>query len=339
MTNPSAFTRQQVTDQLLTWDQLSSRNWPTLLIGNGMSINIWSRFAYQRLLEQANLTPAAAQLFADLNTSNFELVLEGLWHAERVLDALKQPNQVVKDFYAHVQEALFEAVRNVHIPWNSLPTRTLARIAAVLDQHQLVFTLNYDLLTYWSVMDTTSPTYIGDYFWSTGSCFDPYDCGLAPGRTGLLYLHGGVHLWQETATGITGKWTQGSQGNLLSNLANSFHANPDLQPLMVSEGTSAQKMGIIRRSEYLSFALRELAADTSNTVIFGADFGSQDDHVVAAIRAGRRRNIAISVFPGTNDDNIATMNRYKSKLPDQNIWFFDSRTHPLGDPALTVQRG
>ena len=304
-----------------------------------MSINIWSSFGYQLLLEEAELNSAAAQLFSDLNTANFELVLEGLWHADRVLDALKQPVEVVEKLYAHVRDALFEAVRNVHVPWNSVPTPTLARIAAVLDQHRLVFTLNYDLLTYWSVMDTTSPTYIGDYFWSPGWRFDPYDCGLAPGRTGVLYLHGGVHLWQETATGVTGKWTQGNEGNLLSSLADRFRANRDRQPLMVSEGTSAQKMGIIRRSEYLSFALRQLVADTSNIVIFGADFGSQDDHVVAAIRAGRRRNIAVSVLPGSNDDNIATMARYTAKLPDQDLWFFDSRTHPLGDPGLTVQPG
>ncbi|MEC4841098.1 DUF4917 family protein [Mycobacteroides chelonae] len=308
-----------------------------MLIGNGMSINVWPRFAYNSLLEQANLTSAAAQLFGDLDTTNFEVVLEGLWHAERVLHALRQSNDQVKGLYRGVQDALFEAIHRVHVPWNSVPRSTLAHIASVLNEQNLVFTLNYDLLTYWSVMDNTSPTYIGDYFWAPDSAFDSSDCGLAQGRTGVLYLHGGVHLWQESTTGLTGKWTQGRQGNLLSNLAEYFRADSDRQPLMVSEGTSAQKLAVIRRSEYLSFALRELAADSSKTVIFGAEFGSQDDHIVSALRAGGARDIAISVFPGTDEQNTATMARYKSKLPEQKLSFFDSRSHPLGSPAMTLR--
>lgn len=309
------------------------------MIGNGLSINVWSRFAYKSLLEHANLTAAARQLFDDLDTSNFEVALEGLWHAERVLHALKQPNDLVKDFYGSVQDALFAAVHDVHVPWNSIPQSTFTHIASALNEQHLVFTLNYDLLTYWSVMNSVSPTYTGDYFWTPGSTFDSGDCGLASGRTGLLYVHGGVHLWQESTTGLTGKWTSGSQGSLLTTLADYFRTNPDRQPLMVSEGTSPQKMAVIRRSDYLSFALRQLADDVSNTVIFGADFGSQDDHIVTALRAGGARNIAISVFPGTDEQNTATMARYRSKLPEQNLSFFDSRTHPLGDPALTVQQG
>lgn len=326
-----------MTDQLVSWDQLSHLRWPTLLIGNGLSINLWSGFGYKQLLERADLNPVAVQLFNDLDTVNFEVVLEGLWHAERVLNALgDQSEVVVHDLYTHVQDELFEAIHRVHVPWDAIPRTSLAQIATVLDDQHLVFTLNYDLLTYWSVMGST--TYTGDYFWADGYTFDPSDCRLVAGRTGILYLHGGVHLWQESTTGLTGKWITGSQGNLLVDLAAKFRANTDRQPLMVSEGTSAQKMAVIRRSDYLSFALRQLAADAENTVIFGAEFGSQDDHVVAALAAGGTRKIAISVFPGTNEQNIATMARYRSKLPGQNLLFFDSRSHPLGDPALCVQR-
>ncbi|PND55784.1 hypothetical protein CRM90_21340 [Mycobacterium sp. ENV421] len=328
-----------MSDELLRWDQLRDRTWPTLLIGNGLSINVWSRFAYKSLLEHANLTPAARQFFGDLDTSNFEVVLEGLWHAERVLHALNQPHEQVKDLYESVQNALFEAVQDVHVPWALIRPSTFTRIATVLNQQNLVFTLNYDLLTYWSAMNSTSPTYTGDYFWAPGSVFDSSNCELASGRTGLLYLHGGVHLWHESTTGLTGKWTSGTQGNLLANLADYYRSDPDRQPLMVSEGTSKQKLAVIRRSEYLSFALRQLAVDTSNTVIFGADIGPQDDHIVTALRAGAPRNIAISVFPGTNEQNTATMARYRAKLPEQNLSFFESRSHPLGDAALTVQPG
>ncbi|WP_099246606.1 DUF4917 family protein [Mycobacterium sp. shizuoka-1] len=111
---------------------------------------------------------------------------------------------------------------------------------------------------------------------------------------------------------------------------------PNRRPLFVSEGTSAQKMAAIRRSDYLSFARRQLIEDNFNTVIFGASFGDQDDHIISALNAGSRRKFAISVWPGTESQNVATMARYKSRLPRHDLRFFDSRTHPLGDQALSV---
>jgi hypothetical protein len=61
--------------------------WETLVVGNGLSINIWRDFAYSRLFEQATLDHAARRLFSDFDTQNFETVREALWHAERTLTA------------------------------------------------------------------------------------------------------------------------------------------------------------------------------------------------------------------------------------------------------------
>jgi len=61
-------------DDLVDWAELSNGPWPTLLIGNGLSINTWRKFAYSQLVEHAALVPAAAQLFSDLGTVNFEEV-------------------------------------------------------------------------------------------------------------------------------------------------------------------------------------------------------------------------------------------------------------------------
>lgn len=333
-------TEQAGTDELRSWDELSNQQWPTLLLGNGLSINIWRKFAYSELLREAELEEAASQLFSDLHTVNFETVLEGLWHAERVLEALHRPAdevQEVKMLYEHVRTELVAAVQKVHIPWDRIPAQTLRQIASALDSHNLVFTLNYDLLIYWAVMNNVISTNIGDYFWAYPGPFNPYNTELFTGRTGLLYLHGGVHLWQDSLTGETGKWTVTNYGGLLVGLADQFSANPDRQPLFVSEGTSAQKMRVIRRSEYLSFAREQLFNDSNNTVIFGASFGDQDDHIVEALRAGGRRRVAISIRSGSPDQNKAAAAYYTMKLPGHELVFFDSRTHPLGDPMLAVE--
>jgi hypothetical protein len=323
-------------EKLRSWDTLSDRAWPTLLLGNGVSINIWRGFGYSGLLEQAHLKKPARRLFADFDTVNFETVLEALWHAERTLDALGRSAASVHTLYEHVQSQLVEAVHSVHIAWAALPPHALDQILGVLQTHRHVFTLNYDLLTYWAAMRGGSAANIKDFFWGSGSTFDLNDRALLDGCTGLYYLHGGLHLWHDAATGRTGKWTSGSGSRLLSNLAATYVAKTDRHPLFVSEGTSAQKMAVIRRSDYLAFALQSLSDDEADTVIFGASFGPQDGHITNALNAGERRNIAISVRPGSPAENAATIARCRSALTNHRLRFFDSRTHPLGDPALSA---
>jgi len=325
-------------DQLLRWADLQAdRRWDTLVVGNGLSINIWSDFAYTRLFEKADLKHSARQLFSDFATENFETVLQALWHAERTLTALGRRTAAVTALYDHVQSALFQAVHQVHVPWRRIDRSSLTRIYKAMKLYRHVFTLNYDLLTYWAAMESGATSAIRDFFWSHHNTFDIKDATLEPDNTGLLYLHGGLHLWHDSKTGLTGKWTKRSGGTLLASLETNFKSIPSRRPLFVSEGTSAQKMAVIRRSDYLTYALQTLSDNTSDTVIFGASFGTQDKHIVTAIASGPRRHIAISIRPGTPAQNDAAMAKYRSNLPQHELVFFDSTSHPLGDPSLTIR--
>jgi hypothetical protein len=326
-----------MTDRLRRWNEICSAGWPTLLVGNGLSVNVWSSFSYKRLLEQAQLDAPARQLFNDFGTTNFEIVLEALWHAERTLVALGRSASRVTNLYRHVQDQLMAAIQRVHVPWEVVPSQALTELASALSAHRMVFTLNYDLLAYWAVMAANQSESFGDFFWSRQNTFNLADCELSPTRTGLLYLHGGVHLWQDSSTGYTGKWTRQSGGRLLSSLARAFDNMPNRQPLIVSEGTSAQKMAVIRRSDYLSFARGCLMNDRSNTVIFGASFGAQDTHIVEALAAGPTRRFAISILPSSEAHDVAAMAHYRSRLPQHKLLFFDSRTHPLGNTSAGGQ--
>ncbi len=324
------------TDELVAWSTLEGEEWPTLLIGNGLSINIWRKFGYPELRAQARLDNSAAQLFSDLGTANFEEVLESLWHAERVAAALSLDAQAISELYSHVRGELVQAIQRVHVKWNSIPSTNLGLIAAALDKHSAVFTLNYDLITYWALMNSLGTTEIVDFFWNNP--FSPSDTRTASASaTRLLFLHGGIHLWQDTVTGATGKWKNQQPGGLLSQFGEVLASHPDRIPLIVSEGRSEEKMRAIRRSDYLSFAYQELSENTSPTIIFGASFGPQDDHIVKALRKGAGRRIGISIFPfGDPAEVVAAKATYRAKLPDQDLQFFDSTTHPLGDPGLRI---
>lgn len=269
---------------------------------------------------------------------NFEEVMESLWHAERVSEALSQDSGNIHELYSHVRAELVNAIQRVHIPWSRLPADQLRRIASVLDQHRWVFTLNYDLLTYWALMNDLSAAEIVDFFWNNP--FNPADTELrSTSATGLVFLHGGIHLWQDTRTGETGKWTNQRQGGLglLSQLGDAMSSSPNRLPLIVSEGRSEQKQRAIRRSDYLSFGYQQLTQNDDPVIIFGASFGPQDNHIVQAVRNGGRRAVAVSVYPVADPASVvATKATYRANLPDQDLFFFDSTTHPLGDAGMRV---
>jgi hypothetical protein len=327
-------------DQLVQWDDLKRLStWDTLVLGNGVSINVWGGFKYSNLFNEANVSPSASQLFSDFETQNFETVLEALWHAERTLVSLRsEATDVAKvtNLYADVQHALFRAVEKVHVPWKKIDPLTLKQISDAMSSHRLVFTLNYDLLTYWSAMHNGADSAIKDFFWSYQNSFDVENAIVEEGKTGLFYLHGGLHLWQDSYTGRTGKWTNRSGGALLKNLEDNFRTYPKRQPVLVSEGTSPKKLARIRKSVYLTHALQALSNNTSDTVIFGADFADQDKHIFGAIDAGGKRRIAISVRSGNPAHNNNAFLRYHSRFPDHELSFFDSTSHPLGARSLTV---
>lgn len=326
---------------LADWSTLASTDWSTLLLGNGFSINLWSGFGYKSLYAAAKLSDEAKAIFEELGTTNFEQCLECLHHANIAQRALKGSTARIDDTYGAVRDALFNTVRDVHVPWASFPNDTRDAIASEIDRYQSVFTTNYDLNLYWSHMwaeheSTKVSTNIVDLFWATGTRFDPTDTVVRSSRaTRVLYLHGGLHLWQDDRTGENGKWTSSSV-RLLDSWAQ-YGPKSHRRPLFVSEGTWAAKSRTIRQSSYLSFCLDELRKDASATVVFGHALADQDRHIVEALLEGAHRRVAISMYPTTDNEAIVEEKaRLLQALRGHEVFFFDSTTHPLGGSKLTI---
>ncbi|GAA4717978.1 DUF4917 family protein [Isoptericola chiayiensis] len=319
------------------WADLESREWPSLLIGNGLSINLWAGFRYDSLFTSATLTPEAEAIFAELGTTNFEQCLECLHHANISLRALHESTSKVEQTYAEVRDALFETVNDVHVPWGVFPQATHDLLAKTMNAHRYVYTTSYDLSLYWSHLQSSEQVNIIDFFWAAGRRFDPLDVEVhRSGATCVYYLHGGLHLWTDDSTGEDGKWTS-ADGRLLDVLKSNYGPMGTRRPLFVSEGTSAAKLRTIRQSPYLSFCLEGLREDESPTVLFGHSLAGQDAHIAAALNEGRSRRIAVSMYPSGDDHAIiAEKARIRRQLPSHTVRFFDSTTHPIGDPALLI---
>jgi hypothetical protein len=323
--------------ELQDWADLEEREWPTLMLGNGLSINLWSGFGYTSLFNSATLTDPAQAIFDELGTTNFEQCLECLHHANIALRALSDSTANVDRTYEEVRDALFATVGHVHVPWDDFPDQTHELLATTMDRHDGVYTTSYDLSLYWSHMRCIDMVDIKDFFWNR-LVFDPTDTAVhGRNTTRVYYLHGGIHLWQDDQTGNNGKWSAGSER--LLDIQARYGPTSDKRPLFVSEGTSQAKVRTIRKSSYLSFCLDELRADDKPTVVFGQSLSSQDAHIVDALVNGPTRRIAVSLYPSGDDDaTISEKARIIQALGRHKVEFFDSTTHPIGDPAITIPK-
>lgn len=341
---------------LADWTELEDeRAWPTLLLGNGASMNIWSQFGYRSLYEVVDqlpsprgLRPRDVRVFEQFDTTNFEQVLGSLLIATTVGAGLgfrgREMARMARS-YERVRRALADAVREKHVEWLTLnDAGVLASVRETLTDYRHVFTTNYDLILYWSLM-TENGRGFTDFFFASDEDgdveFDIANTDVWQDRRPVYYLHGGLHLYR-SADGGTKKRSRTTLSNLLSRFDSARTAGS--VPLIVSEGRSREKLRAIRRSDYLTFCFERLSTVSGNVVIFGHSLSRYDAHIVAALRVASdragdgpaRMRIAVSMCPGGSDVAIdARRATLQAKFPQARVTLFDATTHPLGDSALT----
>jgi hypothetical protein len=149
--------------------------------------------------------------------------------------------------YTSIQSALVEAVKTTHVPWANMPGATLEAIRTELLNYRFVYSTNYDLIIYWSMMHENQGSF-KDFSW--GPHFDLADTKLWGKPTAVLHLHGGLHLYR-TVTGRTLKRHAEDGLNLLDLFGTPLAE--DATPLFISEGSAADKLASINRSDYLAF--------------------------------------------------------------------------------------
>ncbi len=319
---------------LKDWADLRNQaEWSSLLVGNGFSQNLWQRFGYTSLFEEASrgegaqLTVTDISLFDRLETRNFEVVLSALVTTRIVSAALEQQQDVFSGHMESIRNALIRAVHAVHVPWMSVPAAHLDHIATELSAYESIYSTNYDLTLYWSSMRDSNA--FRDYFWSEN--FDVTDTEIWGKKTKVHFLHGGLHLYRQP-NGQTLKRAAAAGQNLLDLFGTPYH---DAIPLFISEGTAQEKLASIYRSDYLSFVFSRLAQDASPLVVFGHSLGESDKHIVDAIRIHKGRTIAVSL-QATGDIREKKAGLIQ-RLPDAMLHFYDAATHPLGSADLIIE--
>lgn len=295
------------------WDDIKANyERGCLLLGNGASMAMHAGFSYKSLREAADglgFLQKAAPLFERFDTADFELVLRLLWHADLVNGALEAPAPVVKEAYEAVRTALIQTVRATHLAYADVRDGLFTKPAdsvlltknAFLASFQLVVSLNYDLLVYWSRMAARSTS--RDCFGREGErlVFQGLPENLEENLSYVLYPHGNLCL-ARTQFGDEIK-LQGGNVNLLERVLGSWESG-NYGPLFVSEGTTDQKMRSIRSSAYLStsFAGIRKRTEGNSLVVYGWGIGEQDQHIVDALTSRKPARVAVSVYRPTRED-------------------------------------
>jgi hypothetical protein len=323
---------------LRDWGEVAGKHsWQTLLLGNGLSINVWPPFAYTQLFEHAEsngLTETDRALFS--GTSNFELVLGDLQTAIRVNGVVGIDNDALYERYRSIQLALGHAVRAVHVNRDDVPVSTRTAIRRELERYEWVFTTSYDLLLYWAIASAGQFDPFRDYFrWGRRLEFDPNRARVFEGDVPVYFLHGALHLVVSGA-GVTWKLRQTAIHTLLDQFGKPIPGDDQARPLLVTEGSARDKAQAIEANAYLSHALDRLRANDRPMVVFGSSLSEQDQHIVDAINEFPQRPVAVSMLPGSRRDTATRQLEIYGRLRAETPLFYDATTHPLGDPTLTL---
>jgi hypothetical protein len=308
-----------------------------LLCGNGLSVNVWSRFAYWSLFEHARtggLRLADLALFAE--TQNFERVLSDLATTIRVNEALGIASERAFERYRSIQRGLGHAIREVHPTRSQIPDSTLEHIRAELARYAWIFSTSYDLLVYWAMGCGGSFDPFLDHFRGGGKLrFDSDRAGVYAGQVPVYFPHRALHL-VVGGDGVTWKLRRGAMSTVLDQFGEPIADDAHARPLLVTEGTSRDKLLAIEGNEYLAHALDQLRRQEIPAVVFGASLREEDDHLIAALNEHPERPIAVSMRKAAVRDLRRHQADIYGRLQGGELHFFDAATHPLGDPSLRV---
>lgn len=298
--------------------QFSKRH---LLLGNGFSIACRADiFHYGSLFAQADFSaaPQVVDVFKALGTQDFEAAIHALENAASILPtyAPADPSTAATmlEHAGILKEILVQTIarNHPHIP-SDIPDAKFWACRQFLanfltgDKAGCVFTLNYDLLLYWTLMHDDMPfgqaleLAKNDGF---GNDEDEPDADYVvwQGETNahsasVMFLHGALHLF-DTGKELT-KYTWVRKGVPLIDQAREALAN-NAFPLFVAEGTSVQKKTKIRHNAYLYQGFKQLTANAMQgkhcMFIFGHSLAENDDHILNRIGRGRFRKIYVGIF-------------------------------------------
>lgn len=327
-----------------------------LLLGNGFSIACKPDiFTYQSLQEQADYKelPEVAKIFDALATRDFEIVIKALQDASIVLPFYESDaDALVRRISSHANILKRLLVRTIAGNHPAIPNEIKDEkywacrkfLSYFLSSNNAgnVYTLNYDLLLYWTVLHDDMPfTDSIDLKKNDGFGRDDYEAiggfvnwqgeSSAHGQN-IHYLHGALHLFDAGVDLHKYTWSQ-TGTRLLDQTQDAL--DEGLFPLFVAEGTSDQKLIKIKHSGYLYHSYKSFSGvmrtKGATLFVYGHSLADNDRHILDKIVRGKIEEIYVSIHgdidSASNQQLVAnaeTLTSRRTHGSPLNVTFFDA---------------
>ena len=267
-----------------------------LLLGNGFSIACRPDiFRYDKLFEQADfsaLPNSAKSAFSVLHTADFERVIKALRDSATIAGLYGVTSAQLEAMCAEadaLKELLVQTIAQSHpaLPGN-ISDHEYVACQAFLGNFSTTYTLNYDLLLYWTHMHRESRTDVqsddgfrtsqSDIESGVSSDYVVWESGQSHDQN-MWFLHGALHVF-DSGTEIQ-KYTWSRTGvRLIEQIREAL--SRDFFPLFVAEGTSTEKLERIRHSDYLAKAYRSFQEIQHCLFVYGHSLAANDERCFAS---------------------------------------------------------
>lgn len=283
----------------------------SVLLGNGFSQAYSDKFNYGRLrdvIPASSLNVDPVKLFDKAGSSDFETVIKHLHNAASILKLYDNSNETLHSLLMQdadtVKQLLVDCLSEIH-PESSFdidPGRyeSTKKFLAPFGE---IFTLNYDLLLYWCSLQASIEPAIpkGDGFrsrddtlkWETPSSLDGQQ---------VFYLHGAMHFYQDEYD--VNKLRHGGPGGkrILTQIRDNVQSGR--YPLVVTEGSQADKEARIGNSPYLNYCHMRLSKLKGHLFIHGAALSENDQHILEKIASSEGlKHVYVGLFGAANDEH------------------------------------
>lgn len=326
-------------DALIKSEHYPSRH---LLTGNGFSIDCRQHiFAYSALFKSAEfsgLSSKAKEAFTMLSTTDFEKVIRALQDSAQLSRLYRPQDEALASIFESdatgLREVLVNTIARSHpdLP-SDISAEEYLSARSFLRHFRHIYTLNYDLLLYWTMMQDAlfdEPISFDDGFRMPAGGPEDYVTWEIEktDKQNIFYLHGALHIF-DAQTEIQ-KFTWKNTGVRLKEQIR-LALSSQRFPLIVAEGESHQKQEKILHSNLLSRGYRSFAKIGGALFIFGHSFSDNDSHILRLIQKSKLKHIFVSIFgepdfPG-NQEIIARAEHLISTSPNGlKLNFYDAQS-------------
>ena len=263
--------------------------------------------------------PHIEKLFAALQTHDFEVVIKHIQDAAIVLEVYGRTDpelaKSLREDAASIKDALVTAIAKRHPDRpNDIQPEQYVACRKFLLRFDHIFTLNYDVLLYWTMMqddvDRMILNHDDGFRHPEADPNAPWVSWQQGNSATVSYLHGALHLF-DAGTEIT-KYTWSKTDKAI---VDQIRASLDEEkyPLFVAEGESASKLERILHNAYLHKALRSFEAccqpATAAIVVFGHSLADNDRHILKCISKGNVPYLLVSLYGDpTSETNQKAIN-------------------------------